>query len=139
MRTQPSVRRRIWPHQKGCPLTSQGDVMRYFLMIFMALFLSLSAQPAIADCVIEPYSSYAKTKVEGITDGSTCKIRFSSNRYQFTESEILKKPKHGILDHINVYSFDYMPNKNFKGVDEYDLKVCTQLGCSVFSYKITIN
>jgi Rieske Fe-S protein len=110
-----------------------------FLIILIMLLLGVSVQTAMADCVIEPYSSSGKTNVEGLTDGSTCKMRFSSNRYQFTESDIVKKPKHGTLDQINVYSFDYTPYKNFKGIDDYDLRVCTQLGCSLFSYKITIH
>ena len=113
--------------------------MTRFLIVLTMMLLGVSVQTAMADCMIEPSSSSGKTKVEGLTDGSTCRMRFSSNRYQFTESEIVKKPKHGTLDHINVYSFDYTPNKNFKGVDDYDLRVCTQHGCSVFSYKITIN
>ena len=59
---------------KADTLTSKGSAMTRFLIVLTMLLLGASVQTAMADCMIEPFSSSGKTKVEGLTDGSTCML-----------------------------------------------------------------
>ena len=60
----------------------------------------------------------------------------------FESASIALNPKHGTLKQTAELNFVYQPNANYKGTDEYSLKICGQKtsgkGCSTINYKTTI-
>ena len=114
------------------------------MYVFAFVSALLSASFAHADCRTIPYtfnfSANPILETEGISDGATCTIRFSTRgNVAYTDSSIVRKPKNGNLEHINITSFDYSPKKGFKGIDDYTIKVCSEKGCATITYKITVN
>ena len=117
-------------------------------MIFIITYLT-SANLSLAGCnwvsgnsgwILE---SNPVVTSEGQTDGTTCSHRHSTGRSTYTDSYIVKAPKHGKLVQINVTSFDYTPDLNFKGHDSYSIKLCgtsntNQKGCATINYEFDI-
>ncbi len=118
--------------------------MKIAINAFVFGMVLLSANSAYADCRSIPYnfnfSANPILEAESVTDGATCTNRFSTRgNVAYTDSSIVRKPKNGNLEHINITSFDYTPKKGFKGKDDYTIKVCSDKGCATITYKITVN
>ena len=113
------------------------------LIYFLSLKLSVAGCNWISsnrDWILE--SNPVVTSV-GETDGATCSHRYTTGRSSYTDSFIVKAPKNGKLVQINVSSFDYTPNINFKGHDSYSIKLCgttntNQKGCATINYEFDI-
>ncbi len=113
-----------------------------FSLIIMGFLISGAAQ---ADCKIVPFNfdllSNPTLDLEGTGDGK-CTHQFTSNKTTFTELTVVKKPKHGKIEQKNEFALIYNSDKNFKGKDEYTLKLCGNSlgskGCATLNYKMTV-
>lgn len=78
------------------------------------------------------------------TDMHGCDLHFiSSGKIDFRTATIMNKPKNGMLEKVAHLEFVYRPNKDFKGSDDFVVKVCgsTQKGkgCSTLNYTATVD
>jgi hypothetical protein len=80
-----------------------------------------------------------------VTNGSPCRHDFSSGPnvpVLFEAASIAARPRHGTLQQAGELRFVYKPADNYKGSDEYSLKVCGQgngnKGCSIVTFRTTI-
>jgi hypothetical protein len=103
---------------------------------------------ASAACDVDGETFYLhkndETRHTAKTDLNGCDLHFISagTETQFSSASIVSKPKNGDLSKIAHLEFRYHPNSNFKGSDEFALRVCGKTpkgeGCSVLHYTATV-
>ena len=103
---------------------------------------------AMAECRTMPFISYpaqndSVSTNSTLTRGSACVHRFRSlNNLHYTSGSIASRPGHGTLTQTGMVEFRYTPQRGFKGVDRYSVRVCGQggsgSGCSTITYNMTV-
>jgi len=114
--------------------------------LFFSLFF-LYANAAQSSCVTGnvPWGSFSSNSNISINSkiiGNHCIYSYQPGAGIFTESEILKKPSHGKLEILNIYSFKYTANQNFNGLDSYAFKICGEFrgkGCTTINIQAQIS
>jgi hypothetical protein len=117
-----------------------------FFWIFLILWLV--ANSANAACSSSPVSwgslsSNPNFSVTSTINGDSCTYSYQpGGKGFFNDSEIVKKPIHGKLEILNIYSFKYTANSNFNGSDNYAFKICGELngkGCVLINVQAQVS
>ena len=116
----------------------------YYALAVVMSFFGVSA--AFADCRTTPvnysFSANAEMSADGVTaENGFCRISFSSSQGFYTDVNITKKPKNGKLVQINVTTFEYRTNPNFKGKDQFTFEACGasrtgSKGCAIVTFNM---
>jgi hypothetical protein len=80
-----------------------------------------------------------KKRYAARTDIHGCDLHFITRRnVRFTSAKVVQKPTNGNLRKIANLEFRYKPRPDFKGKDEFSLRVCGRTpagrGCSTLDY-----
>lgn len=126
-------------------LQARRSPMLKFLVVCFITSSTLTA--ASAACRIQrvnfAIASTDTVATAGETDGEQCTMVFESKGVTYTNTSITKKASHGSVVKTSLVTFRYVPDKSFKGVDYFTIKLCgynmqNTSGCVKVDYNITI-
>ena len=88
-----------------------------------------------------------KVSVKSVsTAGAPCPVKVAPQHpdlVQFTSASIVKQPGHGSFTQVGDFEFKYQPVADFRGMDQYAIKVCghnsQRGGCATLTYNVTVN
>jgi hypothetical protein len=79
------------------------------------------------------------------TAGAACFYKVAPihpDQVQFTSASIVGQPSNGSFEQTGDFAFKYQPRPDFKGTDEYAIKVCghnsQRAGCATITYRVTV-
>lgn len=110
--------------------------------------IMLLSGPASAACTGPAFRFYPAQNdtvpVSKSVTGGTCVISFSAgSSLRYTSGSVVSAPSHGKLKKSGVSSFNYAAQKNYKGSDQFVLKLCATTvsgnGCSTLRYAMSMN
>lgn len=115
--------------------------------LIVAGLVALTVDGAAARCRFAPYSfnfgTDSSTTGECDTKGITGHLGAGGGAgTAFTKLEVVEKPKHGRAETRSLSTYGYLPDKGYKGPDQFALRICGSSrhgpGCSKLTYSFVV-